>query len=368
MSLAIAFIFCIILARLLYVQIAWGSDLKLKATDQWNREIPVIASRGIISDSNGTIIAGNRTTYSVFLRPNAVREKEYTATVLSGIFSLDAKTILKKIDGNKVSEITIARQVGSDSIEKLVTYNLPGVYYSRDNTRQYTYGDALCQVLGFTSNDGLGLSGIEKYYNNILSGVNGEITYTTDIVGNETENSVVVYNEAEDGNEIRLTIDMDIQLAAEDAMKSVYASTNAKSVSCIVLNPQNFGIYAMVNYPSYDLNSVPRDDPETLNAYSRNVVVSDIYEPGSTFKVVTAAANIEEYLNGNSKAFSPSYVFNGSRTRTVDGTKIKCWSDHSNGKHSNQTLSSVTRALPIWRFLWEARRFINILALSGSEA
>ena len=341
MSLAIAFIFCIILARLLYVQIAWGSDLKLKATDQWNREIPVIASRGIISDSNGTIIAGNRTTYSVFLRPNAVREKEYTATVLSGIFSLDAKTILKKIDGNKVSEITIARQVGSDSIEKLVTYNLPGVYYSRDNTRQYTYGDALCQVLGFTSNDGLGLSGIEKYYNNILSGVNGEITYTTDIVGNETENSVVVYNEAEDGNEIRLTIDMDIQLAAEDAMKSVYASTNAKSVSCIVLNPQNFGIYAMVNYPSYDLNDVPRDDPETLNAYSRNVVVSDIYEPGSTFKVVTAAANIEEYLNGNSKAFSPSYVFNGSRTRTVDGTKIKCWSDHSNGKHSNQTLSSA---------------------------
>ncbi len=341
MGLAIAFIFCIILARLLYVQIAWGSDLKLKATDQWNREIPVIASRGIISDSNGTIIAGNRTTYSVFLRPNAVREKEYTATVLSGIFSLDAKTILKKIDGNKVSEITIARQVGSDSIEKLVTYNLPGVYYSRDNTRQYTYGDALCQVLGFTSNDGLGLSGIEKYYNNILSGVNGEITYTTDIVGNETENSVVVYNEAEDGNEIRLTIDMDIQLAAEDAMKSVYASTNAKSVSCIVLNPQNFGIYAMVNYPSYDLNDVPRDDPETLNAYSRNVVVSDIYEPGSTFKVVTAAANIEEYLNGNSKAFSPSYVFNGSRTRTVDGTKIKCWSDHSNGKHSNQTLSSA---------------------------
>ncbi len=260
---------------------------------------------------------------------------------MSGIFSLDAKTILKKIDGNKVSEITIARQVGSDSIEKLVTYNLPGVYYSRDNTRQYTYGDALCQVLGFTSNDGLGLSGIEKYYNNILSGVNGEITYTTDIVGNETENSVVVYNEAEDGNEIRLTIDMDIQLAAEDAMKSVYASTNAKSVSCIVLNPQNFGIYAMVNYPSYDLNDVPRDDPETLNAYSRNVVVSDIYEPGSTFKVVTAAANIEEYLNGNSKAFSPSYVFNGSRTRTVDGTKIKCWSDHSNGKHSNQTLSSA---------------------------
>ena len=341
MSLAITFIFFIILGRLLYVQIAWGSDLKLKAQDQWNREIPIVASRGIISDTNGTVIVGNRTTYSVFLRPNAVKEKEYAATVLSGIFYLDPKTVLEKIEGNKVSEVTIARQVDREKIEKLVSYDLPGVYYSRDNTRQYAYNDALCQVLGFTSNDGSGLSGIEKYYDGILAGKNGEITYTTDIIGVETENSVVVYNEATDGNEIRLTIDMDIQLAAEDAMKSVYTSSGAKSVSCIVLNPQDFGVLAMVNYPSYDLNDVPRDDPDKLNAYSRNLLVSDIYEPGSTFKVVTAAADLEEYLNGNSKAFSPSYVFNGSRTRTVDGTKIKCWSDHSNGKHSNQTLSSA---------------------------
>ena len=341
MSLAITFIFFIILGRLLYVQIAWGSDLKLKAQDQWNREIPIVASRGIISDTNGTVIVGNRTTYSVFLRPNAVKEKEYAATVLSGIFSLDPKTVLEKIEGNKVSEVTIARQVDREKIEKLVSYDLPGVYYSRDNTRQYAYNDALCQVLGFTSNDGSGLSGIEKYYDGILAGKNGEITYTTDIIGVETENSVVVYNEATDGNEIRLTIDMDIQLAAEDAMKSVYTSSSAKSVSCIVLNPQDFGVLAMVNYPSYDLNDVPRDDPDKLNAYSRNLLVRDIYEPGSTFKVVTAAADLEEYLNGNSKAFSPSYVFNGSRTRTVDGTKIKCWSDHSNGKHSNQTLSSA---------------------------
>lgn len=204
MSLAITFIFFIILGRLLYVQIAWGSDLKLKAQDQWNREIPIVASRGIISDTNGTVIVGNRTTYSVFLRPNAVKEKEYAATVLSGIFSLDPKTVLEKIEGNKVSEVTIARQVDREKIEKLVSYDLPGVYYSRDNTRQYAYNDALCQVLGFTSNDGSGLSGIEKYYDGILAGKNGEITYTTDIIGVETENSVVVYNEATDGNEIGL--------------------------------------------------------------------------------------------------------------------------------------------------------------------
>ena len=341
MGLAIAFIFCLILGRLLYVQLVWGAELRYRATDQWNREIPIIAGRGAIVDTNGQIIVGNKTTYSIFLRPNAVENAEYTATILSGIFSLNPQTILEKIEGGKVSEITVARQVSKESVEKLVTYDLPGVYYSRDNTRVYTYNDVLCQVLGFTSNDGTGLSGLEKYYDNILSGTNGEISYTTDIVGNETENSVIVYNEASDGDSIQLTIDIDIQLAAEEAMRSVYLSSGAKSVSCVVLNPQNFDILSMVNYPSYDLNDVPRGDSDKLNSFSRNSVVCDIYEPGSTFKVVTAAANIEEYLKGNSKAYSTSQIFNGSRTRTVDGTTIKCWSDHSNGKHSNQDLAAA---------------------------
>ncbi len=341
MGLAIAFIFCLIFARLFYVQLVWGSELKLRAADQWNREIPVIASRGLITDTNGEVLAGNKTTYSIFLRPNAVKDSRYTATVLSELFSLDYNSVIEKIEGGKVSEITVARQVDRESVEKLVGYDLPGVYYARDNTRQYTYNDVLCQVLGFTANDGSGLSGVEKYYDNILSGTDGEISYTTDIVGIETENSVVVYHEAQAGNEIRLTIDIDIQLAAEEAMRSVYASSNAKSVSCLVLNPQNFDILAMVNYPSYDLNNVPRDDKDTLNTQSRNSVVCDIYEPGSTFKIMTAAANIEEYLKGNKSAFSPTYKFNGSRTRSVDGTKIKCWSDHSNGRHSNQTLADA---------------------------
>ena len=341
MGLTIAFIFCLNFARLFYVQIVWGKELTYKATDQWNREIPIIAGRGLITDRNGAVLAGNKTTYSVFLRPNAVKNAEYTATVLSGLFDLNPQTVLDKISGGKVSEITLARQVSKESVEKLVSYDLPGVYYSRDNTRQYTYNDALCQVLGFTSNDGSGLSGIEKYYNTILSGKNGEISYSTDIVGIETENSAVIYSAAKDGDEIRLTVDVDIQLAAEEAARKVYASSGAKSVSCVVLNPQNFDILSMVNYPSYDLNNVPRDDAEKLNALSRNSIVCDIYEPGSTFKVVTAAANIEEYLQGNGKAFSNKYVFNSSRTRTVDGTKIKCWSAHTNGNHSNQTLAEA---------------------------
>ena len=337
--MAITFIFFIILGRLLYVQVAWSSELKLRASDQWNREIPIIAQRGKITDRNGVILAGNRTSYSVFLRPNAVVNAEYTATILSGIFKIDPNAILEKIKGGKVSEVTIARQTDKESIEKLASYDLAGVYYSRDNSRSYTYGDALCQVLGFTASDGTGVAGLERFYNTILSGTNGEITYSTDIVGIETENSKVLYNEASPGDEIRLTVDIDIQLAAEDAMRSVYKSSGAKSVACVVLDPRNSDVLAMVNYPSYDLNEVPRNDTESLNALTRNGIVSDIYEPGSTFKIITAAADIEEYLRGNPKAFSTSYVFNSSRTRTVDGTKIKCWSDHANGKHSNQTLA-----------------------------
>lgn len=340
-ALAITFIFCIIVARLIYVQLAWSAELTLRAADQWNREIPVIAGRGTITDRNGEVLAGNRTTYSVFLRPNAVKNAEYAATVLGAIFGTDAAALLSKINGGKVSEITVARQADKGKIEKMCSYGLDGVYYARDNSRTYAYNEALCQVLGFTASDSSGVTGIEKYYDGFLRGTDGEIAYSTDIVGVETEPPKIVYREAADGNEVRLTIDIDIQLAAENAVRSVYLSTQAKAASCVVLDPENFEILAMVNVPSYDLNDVPRDDADKLNALSRNVLVSDIYEPGSTFKVVTAAANIEEYLNGNPKAFSNSYVFNSSRTRTVDGTKIKCWSDHANGKHSNQTLATA---------------------------
>ena len=339
--LAIAFIFCIILARFFYIQVVWGRELVWRATDQWNREIPVIAERGLITDRNGKVLAGNRPTYSVFVRPNAVENREYAATVLSGVLGVDAAQLLEKLNSDKVSEITVARQVEKQDIEKLVSYGLSGVYYAGDNTRVYTYGEVLCQVMGFTSSDGSGVTGLEKYYDSVLSGQNGEIMYTTDIVGVETEDSTIVYRQATGGDGLRLTIDVDIQLSVEDALRSVYSSSGAKSVSCIVLDPQDFGVLAMANYPSYDLNAVPREDTDLLNELSRNCLVSDIYEPGSTFKIITAAADIEEYLSGNPNAFSTSYIFNSSRTRTVGGTTIKCWSDHANGKHTAQTLAQA---------------------------
>ena len=340
-TLTITFIFFLIIARFFYIQVIWGQELVLRATDQWNREIPVIAARGNILDRNGQQLAGNLTTYSVFVRPNAVKDKSYAATCLSEIFGLEMSSLYERLNEGNVSEITVVRQADGELIERLIACDIDGVYYARDNTRVYSYGEALCQTLGFTSTDGLGLSGIEKMYDGVLGGTDGEIMYTTDIVGNQTENTNIVYKSAVDGDDISLTIDIEIQLAAEQAIREVYENTGAQNASCIVLDPGSFEVLAMVNYPSYDLNDVPRDDVHTLNELSRNALVCDIYEPGSTFKVLTAAANLQEYINGNSAAFSPTYVFNGSRTRSVDGTTIKCWSDHANGKHSNQTLSQA---------------------------
>ena len=322
-SLAIAFIFCAVMCRFFWVQAIDGSRLVIRAADQWNREVPVIAARGKIYDRDGTVLAGNLNTYSVFARPAAVEDKPYCAKALAAVLDADADALLAKISRSGVSEVTVATHVNKECIDRLVSLGLPGVYYARDNTRTYSYGELLCQVLGFTSTDGTGISGLEKYYDGLLSGKDGEILYATDIVGIE-RGGAIVYTPAEPGSGIKLTIDASIQIAAEDAVRSAYRSSGARSVSCIVLDPRNFEVLALANYPSYDLNDVPRDDAEALNALSRNTVVADIYEPGSTFKVITAAANLEEYLRGNSSAFSPQYIFNSSRTRSVDGTRIKC--------------------------------------------
>ncbi len=313
----------------------------MRATDQWNREIPVVAQRGVICDRNGDVLVSNDTTYRLFVRPSSVDNKAELSHALADVLTLSQDEIYKKITTSKVSEVTIAKGCTKKQIEQVIRLNYDGVYYSRDNKRVYSYDEALCQVLGFTSSDGDGLSGLEKYYDIILKGQNGEIMYTTDIVGRQTDDCKIIYNNAREGDRINLTIDIDIQLACESAIKNAYIKHNAKSVSCLILNPMNCEVIALANYPSYNLNEIPRDDIETLNKLSRNSLVCDIYEPGSTFKIVTTAINVEEYNRGNERAFSPSRVFNSSRTRSIDGTTIKCWSDHKNGKHSNQTLEQA---------------------------
>lgn len=323
------------------MQVIWGEDLQEKAIDQWTREIPVIASRGKITDRNGVILADNADTYSVFVRKKAVPDINHTAKVISDVLSLEYDYVYKRLTETVSSEITMATHIGRDKLDALLEHNLSGVYYSRDNTRVYPYGDFMTQVLGFTSNDNMGQSGLELRYNKYLKGINGEILYETDIVGVEIEGSVPTYVPATDGLNVRLTIDYEIQEIAERAMEQAYQIQKPKSAAVLVLDPSSGEILACSSKPSFDLNDVPRDDLAMLNALGRNSLLSDSFEPGSTFKIVTTAANVEEYLKGNPKAFSTEHVFNSSRYRYVGGQRVKCWSTHSNGKHSALNLAGA---------------------------
>lgn len=341
MICAIAFLFLAVLGRLLYVQVIWGENLQEKAVDQWTREIPVVAERGKIVDRNGIVLADNDDTYSIFVRKRAVSSIEEVSRGLSEALDLPYESVYQRLSESKSSEVTVKKQVGKDALNKLLEYGFEGVYYARDNSRVYPYGEFLTQVLGFTSADGQGQSGLELYYNKYLQGINGEILYETDIVGVEIEGSTPTYIPATDGLNAKLTIDYEVQQAAEAAMERAYQTHSPKSARAIVMNPQTGEILAMANKPSFDLNEIPRDDLDALHALSRNGLISDVYEPGSTFKVLTAAANIEEYLQGNRNAFSPEHIFSSSRYRYVDGQRVKCWSDHANGKHSNETLADA---------------------------
>ena len=335
-----AFLFLAVAFRFFWIQVVEGDALRSRAFGQWTREIPVTAARGEIYDANGVLLADNAAAYAVYARPNAVKDKRRAAKVLAGLFGLDEAELYSRLLSAKASELTIARRADRSLVEQLEGSGLTGVYYARDNVRIYPHGDALSRVIGFTSSDNVGLTGLEKYYDKYLAGKNGEIAYPADLIGKEVEGEVL-YVPAADGLDLRLTVDFSIQAAAEAAMQRVYAQYSPVTAQCIVLDPNSGAVLAMAEYPGYDLNDVPREDAELLNSLSRNNLVSDIYEPGSTFKIVTAAANIEEYLRGNPAAFSPQYVFNSSRTRSVDGTTIRCWSDHKNGKHSDQTLAEA---------------------------
>lgn len=341
MLTAIAFIFCLFLGRFFYIQVIWEDELHYLALDQWTREIPVVAGRGKIFDAGGELLAGNRTTYSVFARANAVDDAENSSRVLSSALGLSYEEVYEKLTDKKRSEITVVRRAEKSVVEKIAGADLNGVYYARDNTRVYPYGELACQILGFTSFDQSGSTGVEQFYNSYLAGENGEILYETDLIGIDLEGATAAYLPATDGLNVRLTLDYRIQAYAEEVMARALEANNAKSAQCIVLDPSDFSVLAMVNLPSYDLNDIPRDDLKTLNELSRNRLVCDIYEPGSTFKIITSAATLEEYYKGNPAALSPEHVFPSSRTRSVDGTTIKCWSDHKNGKHSNQTLAEA---------------------------
>ena len=291
---AITFLFCLFLARYFYIQVIWEDDLNARALDQWTREIPVSAGRGNIYDRNGELLAGNLPAYSVYARANAVEDPEASANVLAAALGLPYDDVLEKLTDGSRSEIVLVKRTQKEVAERIEGADLSGIYYARDDKRFYPHGALACQVLGFTSYDGAGSTGIEQYYDRYLAGERGEILFETDLVGVDLDGATAAYIPGTDGLHVRLTLDYRIQALAEQVMREALSAYSAKAARAVVLDPRDFSVLAMVNLPSYDLNDIPRDDLTALNALSRNAIVSDVYEPGSTFKIVTAAADIEE--------------------------------------------------------------------------
>ncbi len=323
--ISITFLFCVLFGRLGYLQLVARKDLQSRAAEQWYRDLPLAAPRGKILDSTGSVLADNREVYSVYVRPNAVTDKQAVAAALSGHLNLVYDKLLEKISSSRVSEITIKRAVEKNVAEAILAQNLDGVYFTLDSKRYYPASNYLSQILGFTNIDNVGQNGLEGYYDEYLKGVDGFAYTATDIKGHELENNVTKYVPAIPGCDLTLSLDMNIQSFAETAVSNALSEHNAKGASMIVMDCNTGGVVAMASAPGFDLNEPPRDDLNMLNALSKNKMIVDVYEPGSTFKIFTTATALE---NG---AVSGSDRFFCGGARQVDGQRIKCWRSIGHG-------------------------------------
>ena len=338
---ATVFIFFVIFCKIFYIQIVWGKNLQARASEQWARDLPLTALRGNITDANGIVLATSQTSFSVYIRAKNVENAESVAKVLSDTLGIDYDAVYKKASNKNVGEATIKRQVSAQLADEIRKHDLKGVYLAEDSSRVYPYGDYLSQILGFVSIDNVGQSGIEAKYDNYLKGINGKILTQSDLIGKELYDKSMIYLPSIKGLNVNLTIDYNIQTVLENVLQKVLLGHKAIGARSIVINCKTGEILALAAKPSIDLNNLPRDDIANLIAGTKNLLVTDVYEPGSTFKVLTAAANMEEYSLGNKKAFAPDHIFDNSNFRVVDGGKIKCWTKHSGTKHHNQKLSDA---------------------------
>ena len=327
---SITFLFCAVLGRVGFIQIVQGEQLQLKALSQWTRDLPISAPRGNIYDTNGELLAGSSTLYTLYVRPRTITDVSALCKAIAPVIGSDYETIFNKISGKKVSEITIAKNLSKEQMLAVQSMNISGIYFSESAKRYYPYGDFLTQVLGYTNADGKGQEGLELYLDKYLSGINGTLYTETDLTGVELQNGSTSYSPAISGLNVTLTIDRYIQQFAEQAVIDALDTHKAVSASCIVMNVNSGAILAMANAPGFDLNSPPRDDVGTLYSNMKNRLVTDVYEPGSTFKIITAAIALNEgKVKPESLFYDPGY-------RIVDGQRIKCWKTTG---HGSQTFS-----------------------------
>lgn len=319
MFLLVISIFFVLIIRLFVIQIIQSNWLTSKAASQWTRDLPINAKRGNITDVNGANLAESYSSYDVYVRASMVSEPVKVAKLLSQVIGLDYEDTFKKVTNTTVSESLIKLQLDDVSAKKIIDANLSGIMLSENNKRYYPYGDLLTQVLGFTTIDNVGQSGIELYAEKYLKGVKGYALEESDVNGVKIDNTLSTYIPPIDGCNVKLTIDVNIQQIVENALKVLCEEQKPKTATAIVMNPNTGEIVAMSSKPSFDLNNPPRDNVAELLQNVKNLSIVDIYEPGSTFKVLTTATALEE------KVTTPNEGFYDPGYRIVDGEKIKCW-------------------------------------------
>ena len=317
--------------RIFYIQVFSHNKLNELAEALWQRNLPITADRGRILDRNGKVLATNITTTTLYVVPNQILNKEDTSYKLAKILNAPYEDILKHLS-KKTSLEKInpeGRQLDSETADKINDLNIDGLYLMKESKRYYPYEEVLSHVLGYVGIDNQGLSGLELKYDDYLTGKNGSIKYTSDGKGNRL-NNLEVYEKAQNGMDIYLTIDLDIQLALEKELENTNAKYNPLESLALVMDPNTGEVLAMGSSPTFDSNNYKNYDLEIIN---RNLPIWKNYEPGSTFKIITLAASLEEKTIN---IFEDTFHDGGSIG--VENARIKCW---KRGGHGSQTFLQV---------------------------
>ncbi len=339
---AVFFIMMFLIGRLVYLMIFCSEYYGNKAENLHERERDIKAARGKLLDANGTVLATNKSVCTISVIHNQIEEPGKVIEMLVRELGIPEETARKRVE--KVSSIErVKTNVAKETGDAIRAYGLSGVKVDEDYKRYYPYGTLASKVLGFTGADNQGILGLEVKYDEYLQGTNGKILTLTDARGIEIENAGESRLEPVNGYDLCLSLDRNIQMYCEQAAKKVCTKKSADSVSVIVMNPQNGELMAMVNYPEFDLNdpfTLAGDIGETvsaeekqdlLNKMWRNQCISDTYEPGSTFKIITAAAALEEgVVKLDDTFYCPGY-------KIVEDRRIRCARTTGHGAETFET-------------------------------
>lgn len=331
--LIVLFIFAIIIAKVFYIEVIDYKKLNSLASGLWSRNLPIEADRGNIYTVDGEAIASNLTTTSLVFIPNQIKNKDLVAEKISEILDVPKSKIEEHLYKKSMMERVHpeGRRLSYEIADKIENLHFDGVYLLKESKRYYPHNEMLSHVLGYVGIDNQGLSGLELEYNDILTGEYGSIQYFSDAKGNNLERNSV-YVEPEDGLDIYLTVNYGIQSSIERELDNVVLRYNPDGAWAIAMDPNTGEILGMSSRPNFNPNNYKNYDTETIN---RNMAIWASYEPGSTFKILTLSAAVNE---GKVDLIKDTFYDGGSVN--VGGARIKCW---KHGGHGSQTFLEVVQ-------------------------